>query len=129
GLHGRVADAFVQKGLREAPKDAVEGRDEPRIRTVVRRERPDAVRGIPRRSEVRVDVRPAKGIDGLLRITDQEERSAPPLALTTIDPAKDLVLDRVRVLELVDERDRIPLAHLPGEGRPPRRLPERVAHA
>ena len=53
-----------------------------------------------------MDVGPAEGVDGLLRVADQDERRRLPAER----PLHDLPLDGVGVLELVDEDDAMALA-------------------
>ena len=60
---------------------------------------------LARRVEVREDIGAPKAVDGLLRITDQDQGRLPGPE----GPAQDLPLDRVGVLKLVDERHLIAL--------------------
>ena len=56
--------------------------------------------------EVGVDVGAAEGVDGLLGVADEHQRSRRVVGLDPVDGVEDAVLDRVGVLELVDQRYR-----------------------
>ena len=75
-------------------------------------------------SQVGVDVGAAEGVDRLLGIADEDERHA---ALAE-RAAHDVPLDRVGVLELVDEHDAVALAQALRRGVAARAL-ERVVAA
>ena len=77
-----------------------------------------------RRLEVGVDVGAAEGVDRLLGVADEDERDA---ALAE-RAAHDVPLDRVGVLELVDEHDAVALSQARGRGFAARAL-ERVVEA
>ena len=62
--------------------------------------------GVVARGEVGVDVRAAKGVDRLLRVADQHQRGGRVVTLHAVDGVEDAVLQRVRVLELIDHRHR-----------------------
>ena len=69
--------------------------------------------------EIGEDVGTPEAVDGLLGVADEEERETfhgrmliRSATLRPPDPAEDLVLDRVRVLELVDERGAVASADL-----------------
>ena len=76
--------------------------------------------------EVGVHVGPAEPVDGLLRVADEHERGAG--ALRAEQRPEDLPLDRIGVLELVDERDAEAPAHR-GDCRRTTLAGERVAKA
>jgi hypothetical protein len=65
----------------------------------------------PRRLEVGVDVRAAEGVDGLLGVADEHERRLAVAECAAHDPP----LDRVGVLELVDEHDAVAAAQAGGD--------------
>ena len=106
---GPVDDAFVAE--LGAVEERVEGVDQPLVAAPVRRQRrlgDGAVGG----AEVGVDVGSAEGVHRLLWVADQDQRR---LSLAEGAP-HDLPLDRVGVLELVDERDAVLLAQLRAGG-------------
>ena len=88
-----------------AVEERVEGVDKALVAAPVRRQRLPG-EGALGGAEVGVDVGPAEGIDRLLGVADQDQ-GRPCFAEGA---AHDLPLDRVRVLELVDERDVVLLA-------------------
>ncbi len=99
------AERAVAAGLRVA-EQAVHGRDELDRRTIVGRQPVVPTRGRGARVEVAVDVGAAKAVDRLLRVADQQHRGVPVVVRGAIDAVEDAVLQRRRVLELVDQRDR-----------------------
>ena len=106
---GPVDDAFVAE--LGAVEERVEGVDQPLVAAPVRRQRrlgDGAVGG----AEVGVDVGSAEGVHRLLRVADEDQRR---LSLAEGAP-HDLPLDRVGVLELVDERNAVLLAQLRAGG-------------
>ncbi len=71
--------------------------------------------GLAGRLQVGVDVGAAEGVDGLLGVADEHEGGV----AVAEDPAHDLPLDRVGVLELVDQGDLVALAQpVAGGGAP-----------
>ena len=93
-----IVDEGLGEGPCEPPEERVEALDERWIRAVVHRQRVAAVTGVLLRPAVGEDVCPSEAIDGLLRVTDEEEPAG-----VLEDPLEDPVLDWIRVLELVDE--------------------------
>ena len=69
------------------------------------------MRGRARRVEVGVDVGAAEGVDRLFGVADEHERRA----AVAERAAHDAPLDRVGVLELVDEHDAVALAQARGD--------------
>ena len=58
------------------------------------------------RPQIGMNVGPPEGIDGLLRITDQDQRLLRAVLLQPIDPVEDAVLHRIGILEFIDHRHR-----------------------
>ena len=119
---GPVDDAFVAE--LGAVEERVEGVDQPLVAPPVRRERrlgDGAVGG----AEVGVDVGSAEGVHRLLWVADEDQRR---LSLAEGAP-HDLPLDRVGVLELVDERNVVLLAQLRAGGGAVVLVGERVPEA
>jgi hypothetical protein len=56
--------------------------------------------------EVGVDVRPTEGIDGLFRVADQNQAAVLPIRSCLVDAVEDVELNRVGVLEFVDQGHR-----------------------
>ena len=99
GAHRADHDLFVAE-LRAAPEDVQPGHQGV-IAAPVGAERSDLIR-LPDRVQVAVDVGAAERVDGLLRVADHDQRGVP-----VEGAADDLPLDRVGVLELVDEHHAI----------------------
>ena len=98
----RMSESALRAIAGTVHEDLVDGGDEPRLRAVVRVELVARLgRDAARRVHIRLDVAVAKAIDGLLGVADQEARHVGAVAE---EVAEDAPLDRVRVLELVDER-------------------------
>ena len=98
-------------GWRARSNSVLTACDQARVGAVVDVER---VRGLPARArglQVREHVGAAEAVDRLLRIADQEQ-AAPGARVQALE---DLVLHRVGVLELVDQRGRVALGHALGE--------------
>ncbi len=102
----------------------VVGRDEGTVAPPV-----DCERGLGRRLlggiEVGEDVGAAEGVDGLLRIADEDERGA----ARPEGPPHDVPLHRIGVLELVDEDDLVAFLEPPAGDRAAHRIGEGVAKA
>jgi hypothetical protein len=116
GLERHVRGLFLATVLREERgpgEHAIDPGAESRGRAEVRREPEDPAAGLDARAHgvIGLDVRPAEAIDGLLRIADDEERAGQrhellPVLLLRVRAGQveeDLRLDRVRILEFVDE--------------------------
>ena len=69
------------------------------------------------RCQVGVDVGAAEGVDRLLGVADQHQRGLRVVARHAVDRVEDAVLQRIGVLELVDQRHRELLADQPGQAR------------
>src|SRR5256885_3245379 len=93
-------------------KDEIDRSKERGLRTPVHVERMRMPRVIAC-FEIRKYVGAAKAVDGLLGISDQEHGKIG----AAIDPAEDAVLNRIGVLEFVDQRCRVALACTRGERR------------
>ena len=91
-------DAVEQERPRGALEDAVDGLDQPGCAAPVGAQGV-APRRLPLGAEIGVHVGPAKSVDGLLRVADEVERVA------LEGGPEDAVLERVGVLELVDQGD------------------------
>ena len=91
-----------QEGFMCLIKERVHHLDQRRVRTPVDSKRVPVCRALPG-PEVGKDVGAPEAVDRLLRVADQEHggRASP------IDVAEDLVLQRIRVLKLVDQGGRI----------------------
>ena len=107
-----------------APRNSASSpRSSVRVAAPVLRER-RAVIGRLAGREVGVHVRAAEGVDGLLRIADQDERR-----VAVEREPQDVPLHRVGVLELVDEHDPVAAAQPRRGGRAGLRIGERAAAA
>ena len=84
-------------------------------------QRADLIR-LPDRVQIAVDVGAAERVDRLLRVADQDQRGVP-----VEGAADDLPLDRVGVLELVDEHDPVAIPEPLGGLGAVLRVGERVA--
>ena len=73
--------------------------------------------GVAPRGQVGVDVRAAEGVDGLLGVTDQHQRGGRVVALHAVDGVEDAHLQRVGVLEFIDQCHRELLADARGQAR------------
>ncbi|KOS78788.1 putative exodeoxyribonuclease V, beta subunit [Burkholderia mallei] len=99
--HRFVIEPVEHERARVRAEHAVARIDDRGRRALVHRER--VARGRPRaRGEIRVQVRRAEAVDRLLRIADEKERAG-----GREDRIEDRELQRVRILEFVDERGRI----------------------
>ena len=58
------------------------------------------------RPQIGMNVGPPEGIDGLLRVTDQDQRLLRAVLLHPIDTVEDAVLHRIGILEFIDHRYR-----------------------
>ena len=58
------------------------------------------------RPQIGMNVGPPEGIDGLLRVPDQDQRLLRAVLLHPIDTVEDAVLHRVGILEFIDHRHR-----------------------
>ena len=56
--------------------------------------------------QIGMNVGPPEGIDGLLRVADQDQRLLRAVLLHPIDPVEDAVLHRIGILEFIDHRHR-----------------------
>ena len=93
-------------------KDGVQGPDQARFGAPVGVQFVLGVRG-GGRFHVGADIRPAEAVNGLLRVADEEE----PVALVPAeDPAEDLPLLGIGVLELIDQGGLVLLADRIGQG-------------
>ena len=115
-----VGDAFVaQFGARE---DGVVGIDQILVAAPVDAECGLGC-GLAGGGEVGIDVGAPEGVDGLLGIADQHEGGAP----LAEGHAHDVPLDRIGVLELVDQGHAVVAAQPVARGRAPCPVAERVA--
>ena len=115
GTRGRKGDAREPEGVRVGAEQGVERGHEPgdgALVLVQGVDLPAALTG----PEVGVDIGAAEAVDRLLGIADQEQR----VATVPVDAPEDGVLERVGVLELVDERRGIALPQQGGERLAPR---------
>jgi hypothetical protein len=103
GLDLEVADAVVAEG--GAVEQRVERRQQRPVGPPVGPQGLLVVGGI-RRGQVGLHVGAAERVDRLLGVADQHERRV----LVAERPAQDVPLDRVGVLELVDQRDLVAVA-------------------
>ena len=107
GLHLPHDDPGITQ--RRPAEHRVQRAQQPGVAAPVPGERGVGV-GLPGGLEVADDVRAPEGVDRLLRVADQYQRHVPG------EVPQDAPLQRVRVLELVDEHDAVP-------GPQPRRRP------
>ena len=80
-----------------------------------------ASRGLSR-LQISVDIRAAEGVNRLFRIADQEQPAVFQVLADAVDGFKDPVLNRVGVLELIDQSNRVLLANGLGQTRAGRAL-------
>ena len=108
-------DLVKQKGRRASRKNAVDPIDQGTVRAPVSIQGVRPVLGSALGVYVGEDVRPSKAVDGLLGVSDHEERTrrSPP------DPIKNFILGRIRVLKFVDQRHGIALEDIGLERFPP----------
>ncbi|MNN40059.1 hypothetical protein D3C81_1541190 [compost metagenome] len=74
------------------------------------------------RLQVRVDVRATEGINRLFRVADHEQAAVIKVVGNAVNGFEDPVLNRVGVLEFIDQGDRILLANGLGQTRTGRAL-------
>ena len=103
GDDGLELDLVEEEWILREREDGVHGGDERGFGTPVVIER-EAVVHVLRGLEIGEYVRAAKAVDGLLRVADQEEQRGIGSRRGTEDAVEVLILHRVRVLELIDER-------------------------
>ena len=119
GAHRADHDLFVAE-LRATPEN-VQPSHQGVVAAPVGAQRPDLIR-LPDRVQIAVDVGAAERVDGLLRVADHDQRGVP------VEGAPDdLPLDRVGVLELVDEHHPIAIPESLGGLGAVLRVGERVA--
>ena len=110
-LHRHKRDFAEHKGVIAEAKQAIDAINHPRRGAPVGIER--IVGGdVPTRFHVGKDIRAAEGVNGLLGITNQQQRG---VCLTPPDAAKDSVLLGVGILKFVDHRYRKALANRAGQ--------------
>ena len=114
GKHLVVGDVGVTKGILRV-ENRVLRPDQARDRTVIRAQGGDTQIRRPLGVPVGVDIGSAKSVNRLLRIADQKHCRAG----ASEDEAKDIPLQGVRVLKLVDEGRPVALAQKPPQMRPP----------
>ena len=98
--HRPIADVLEQERRGDAREQAVHRRHQPRIGAVADVEGERLPPHVARGAQVGEQIRAPERVDGLLGVPDDEERRR----RIRVDPVQDLVLHRVRVLELVDQR-------------------------
>ena len=108
---GRWAgDARIHKGGRVSPEQGVDRVQQRRHGAPVDVQGEVPVR-IPPCRQVGIEIGTAEAVDRLFRITHQVHR----LATATIEPAEDVVLHRIGVLELVDQGGPVAIAQRGGQ--------------
>ena len=86
----------------------------------------DRLYGLAGRLTIDIDVGPAESVDGLLRISDQDQK--PVVRLLVEDLPEDLHLLLVRILGFVDQAQLVGGAQVTQEFKRPRRI-DAIAHA
>ena len=99
-LYRQIADFVQQERLRRAAEQNIDRLDQPWVRSVVGAQGMALGRTVPGSLKVGEDVGSAERVDRLLRVADHEQ-GRPAVCEHS---AEDLVLNRIGVLEFVDQR-------------------------
>ncbi len=109
GAHRLVVEAGEDEGVGIYGEQRVAGSDQAGGRALVVAQGGRRI-DLPPGGQVGVQVGVAKAVDRLLGIADQEQRRRRPLGAGAINAVENCVLQRVGVLEFVNQRHRIALA-------------------
>ena len=101
GGHMLIVDALDQEGVRPGHREqGLDGVEQALSRAEIGVQAIGVVSGIGRGVQIGVDIAAAKAVDGLLGVADQDQTA---VIAPGVDPLQDLVLQRIGVLELIDQ--------------------------